>query len=60
MGGTTTGQAKGGKVNGEKRRKEAMNDEKNNMIAYRLMDADTDVRTHWPSGLTTRQRLPIG
>lgn len=28
LGGTTSGQAKGGKANGEKRRKEAMNDEK--------------------------------
>lgn len=39
LGGITTGQTKGGKVNGEKRRKEAMNDEKNNMIAAMLEGA---------------------
>lgn len=70
LGGTTTGQAKGGKVNGEKRRKEAMNDEKNNMIAAMLEGCNTPqdidkvverlnargIRTH--SGLEfTRNRL---
>ena len=70
LGGTTTGQAKGGKVNGEKRRKEAMNDEKNNMIAAMLDGCNTPqdidkvverlnargIRTH--SGLEfTRNRL---
>lgn len=33
LGGTTTGQAKGGKVNGEKRRKEAMESSTNRIIA---------------------------
>lgn len=70
LGGTTSGQAKGGKVNGEKRRKEAMNDEKNNMIAAMLEGCNTPqdidkvverlnargIRTH--SGLEfTRNRL---
>nr|DAY01137.1 MAG TPA: integrase [Caudoviricetes sp.] len=70
LGGTTTGQAKGGQVNGEKRRKEAMNDEKNNMIAAMLEGCNTTqdidkvverlnargIRTH--SGLEfTRNRL---
>lgn len=70
LGGTTTGQAKGGKANGEKRRKEAMNDEKNNMIAAMLEGCNTPkdldkvverlnargIRTH--SGLEfTRNRL---
>nr|DAL31947.1 MAG TPA_asm: integrase [Caudoviricetes sp.] len=70
LGGTTTGQTKGGKVNGEKRRKEAMNDEKNNMIAAMLEGCNTPqdidkvverlnargIRTH--SGLEfTRNRL---
>lgn len=70
LGGTTSGQAKGGKANGEKRRKEAMNDEKNNMIAAMLEGCNTPqdidkvverlnargIRTH--SGLEfTRNRL---
>lgn len=70
LGGTTSGQAKGGKVNGEKKRKEAMNDEKNNMIAAMLEGCNTPqdidkvverlnargIRTH--SGLEfTRNRL---
>lgn len=33
LGGTTTGQAKGGKVNGEKRRKEAMENSTNRIVA---------------------------
>lgn len=41
LGGTTTGQAKGGKVNGEKRRKEAMDDKLNRTIAVMLQDCQT-------------------
>lgn len=41
LGGTTSGQAKGGKVNGEKRRKEAMDDKLNRTIAVMLQDCQT-------------------
>jgi DNA invertase Pin-like site-specific DNA recombinase len=41
LGGTTSGQAKGGKVNGEKRRKEAMENSTNRIIAELLRDAVT-------------------
>lgn len=41
LGGTTTGQAKGGKVNGEKRRKEAMESSTNRIIAELLRDCVT-------------------
>lgn len=41
LGGTTTGQAKGGKANGEKRRKEAMESSTNRIIAELLRDCTT-------------------
>ena len=41
LGGTTSGQAKGGKVNGEKRRKEAMENSTNRIIATLLADCVT-------------------
>lgn len=41
LGGTTSGQAKGGKVNGEKRRKAAMDDKLNRTIAVMLQDCQT-------------------
>lgn len=41
LGGTTTGQTKGGKVNGEKRRKEAMESSTNRIIAELLRDCAT-------------------
>lgn len=41
LGGSTTGQAKGGKVNGEKRRKEAMESSTNRIIAELLRDCVT-------------------
>lgn len=41
LGGTTSGQAKGGKVNGEKRRKEAIDDKLNRTIAVMLQDCQT-------------------
>lgn len=41
LGGNTTGQAKGGKVNGEKRRKEAMKSSTNRIICELLKDAIT-------------------
>lgn len=65
LGGTTTGQAKGGKVNGEKRRKEAMNDEKNNMIAAMLegcntpQDIDKVVERLNARGIRTHSGLPF-
>ena len=65
LGGTTTGQAKGGKVNGEKRRKEAMDDEKNNMIAAMLegcntpQDIDKVVERLNARGILTKTGLPF-
>lgn len=65
LGGSTTGQAKGGKVNGEKRRKEAMNDEKNNMIAAMLegcntpQDIDKVVERLNARGILTKTGLPF-
>jgi DNA invertase Pin-like site-specific DNA recombinase len=65
LGGTTSGQAKGGKVNGEKRRKEAMNDEKNNMIAAMLegcntpQDLDKVVERLNARGILTKTGLPF-
>lgn len=65
LGGTTSGQAKGGKVNGEKRRKEAMNDEKNNMIAAMLegcntpQDIDKVVERLNARGILTKTGLPF-
>lgn len=65
LGGTTTGQTKGGKVNGEKRRKEAMNDEKNNMIAAMLegcntpQDIDKVVERLNARGILTKTGLPF-
>jgi len=41
LGGTTTGQAKGGKVNGEKRRKEAMGNSTNRIVGELLKDCVT-------------------
>lgn len=41
LGGTTTGQAKGGKANGEKRRKEALESSTNRIIAELLRDCAT-------------------
>lgn len=41
LGGTTTGQAKGGKANGEKRRKEAMESSTNRIISELLRDCTT-------------------
>lgn len=41
LGGSTSGQAKGGKVNGEKRRKEAMESSTNRIIAELLRDCAT-------------------
>lgn len=41
LGGTTTGQAKGGKVNGEKRRKEAIEDSTNRIVCEMLKDVIT-------------------
>ena len=41
LGGTTSGQAKGGKVNGEKRRKEAAENPTNRIIRELLKDAVT-------------------
>lgn len=41
LGGTTTGQAKGGQANGEKRRKEAMESSTNRIIAELLRDCAT-------------------
>lgn len=41
LGGNTNGQSKGGKANGEKRRKEAMNDSINRTIAVMLQDCHT-------------------
>ena len=64
LGGTTSGQAKGGKANGEKRRKEAMNDEKNNMIAAMLegcntpQDIDKVVERLNARGILTKTGLP--
>lgn len=70
LGGSTTGQAKGGKVNGEKRRKAAMESNTNRIVAEMLRDTSTPqdvdrvaeklnnmgLRTH--SGLEfTRNRL---
>lgn len=65
LGGTTTGQAKGGQANGEKRRKEAMNDEKNNMIAAMLegcntpQDIDNVVERLNARGILTKTGLPF-
>ena len=65
LGGTTSGQAKGGKANGEKRRKEAMNDEKNNMIAAMLegcntpQDIDKVVERLNARGILTKTGLPF-
>lgn len=65
LGGTTTGQAKGGQANGEKRRKEAMNDEKNNMIAAMLegcntpQDIDKVVERLNARGILTKTGLPF-
>lgn len=65
LGGTTTGQTKGGKANGEKRRKEAMNDEKNNMIAAMLegcntpQDIDKVVERLNAKGILTKTGLPF-
>jgi DNA invertase Pin-like site-specific DNA recombinase len=65
LGGTTTGQTKGGKANGEKRRKEAMNDEKNNMIAAMLegcntpQDIDKVVERLNARGILTKTGLPF-
>lgn len=65
LGGTTTGQAKGGQANGEKRRKEAMNDEKNNMIAAMLeccnttQDLDKVVERLNARGILTKTGLPF-
>ena len=65
LGGTTSGQAKGGKANGEKRRKEAMNDEKNNMIATMLegcntpQDIDKVVERLNARGILTKTGLPF-
>lgn len=65
LGGSTTGQAKGGKVNGEKRRKEAMKDEKNNMIAAMLegcstpQDIDKVVERLNAKGVLTSTGLPF-
>ncbi len=70
LGGTTTGQAKGGQANGEKRRKEAMESSTNRIVCELLKDAvtpqdvdrvaeklnDMGLKTH--SGLEfTRNRL---
>ena len=41
LGGTTTGQAKGGQANGEKRRKEALESSTNRIIAELLRDCTT-------------------
>lgn len=65
LGGTTTGQAKGGQANGEKRRKEAINDEKNNMIAAMLegcnttQDIDKVVERLNARGILTKTGLPF-
>lgn len=65
LGGNTNGQSKGGKANGEKRRKEAMNDEKNNMIAAMLegcntpQDIDKVVERLNARGILTKTGLPF-
>lgn len=65
LGGNTSGQSKGGKANGEKRRKEAMNDEKNNMIAAMLegcntpQDIDKVVERLNARGILTKTGLPF-
>lgn len=65
LGGSNIGQAKGGQANGEKRRKEAMNDEKNNMIAAMLegcntpQDIDKVVERLNARGILTKTGLPF-